>query len=346
MNQDNRKTFYTGLFTLAGIGLFTFLIFYIGSNENLFTSTIKVVTYFENVSGLKEGTNVTYSGINVGSVKDINIVEGNKIEVVMRVETKVRQFIKSDSKVSIVSEGLVGSKVIDISSGSPNLPEIENGAVLVSVKPLTAEDIMKSLKETGDNATLITKDLAEITSRINRGEGTVGQLLSNDSLYQSVNNVLLSFSSQSSNLNKIFSSFGGAVENIAADFGTLTKELNKTVNNLTDITSKLNSNQSFIGTLLTDTAFANNLKKTVESAKITANNLENGAFSFNQNMEALKHNFFFKGYFEDIGYWNKEQFEVEYEKRFRSLKETQNRLDSLNRILNTLEKNIKEKEKE
>ncbi len=343
MNNDFKKNFIVGLFTIVGIGLFTFIIFYIGSNENLFTRTIKVITYFENVSGLKSGTNVTYSGIDVGSVTDINIVEGNKIEVIMRVESKVKKYIKTDSRVSIVSEGLVGSKVIDISAGSPGLHEIENGAVLASIKPLTAEDIMKSLKETGDNATLITKDLADITNRINKGEGTVGQLLTNDSLYESINNVLQSFGTHSKDLNEIFANLGIAISGISNDFDKLTKELNSTVKDLSSITSKLNSNESFIGTLLTDTLFSNNLKETIESARNTAKNLEGGSFSFNQNMEALKHNFFFKGYFEDMGYWDKEKFEVEYDNRMQKLKESQIKLDSLNNLINNYEKKLKEK---
>lgn len=341
MSSDIRKNIMTGIFTLAGVALFTFVIFYIGSNENLFTKTFKLITYFENVSGLKSGTSVTYSGIEVGSVTDINIVAGNRIEVIMRVKQDVKKFIKRDSRVSIVSEGLVGSKVVEISAGSNELPEIESGAVLQSVKPLTAEDIMKSLKETGDNATLITKDLADITNRINRGEGTVGQLLKNDSLYQSVNNVLMSFGSHSKELNSVFSKLGIAISGISTDFDKLTKELNNTVKDLSSITGKLNSNESFIGTLLTDTTFANNLKVTIESAKNTAKNLEGGAFSFNQNMEALKHNFFFKGYFEDLGYWDKEGFEADYENRMKKLHDAQHQLDSLNKVIESLEKKVK-----
>lgn len=339
--ESSRRNILIGMFTITGMALLVFVIFFISRNKNLFSSSLVLKTYFENVSGLQKGTNVSFSGIVAGSVSEINIVSGDKIEVLMDVNSDVCRFIKNDSKVSIVSEGLVGNKIIEISAGSPSSGSVENYSVLQSVKPVTAEEIFRTLKETGENATRITKDLADVTSRVNKGEGTIGQLLKNDSLYNSVSNVMSSFSVYSKNLNKIFSSLGTAIDNITLDFDKLTKELNVTVSGLSEITNKLNSSQSFVGTLLIDTSFANNLKGTIESANKTAKNLEKGAFSFNQNMEALKHNFFFKGYFEDMGYWDKEKFEIESERRTKDLNRAMMKLDSLNKIIEQKEKELK-----
>jgi len=340
MEKTNRNLI-VGVFTIIGLGLLVIAIFFIGSNKNLFSSSFRLKTYFVNVAGLQTGTSVTYAGINVGSVTEINIIKSDQIEVIMSIKTDVRKFIKEDSKVSIVSEGLVGSKIMEISAGSNSSPVVENDAIITSVKPISTEDIMKSLKETSDNAINISKDFADISARINRGEGTIGQLLKNDTMYQSINTVLKNFSTYSKDLNMLFGNMGSAVQKISTDFDALTAELTLSVKNVTEITNKLNSNQSFIGTLLTDTSFANNLKGTIESIKFSATSLEKGAFSFNQNMEALKHNFFFKGYFEDIGYWDKESFEIEYEKRIQQIKRSQKTLDSLQNAIEQKQKELK-----
>ena len=98
-----------------------------------------------------------------------------------------------------------------------------------------------------------------------------------------------------------------------------------------------------MGTLLTDTAFANNIKQALEHINIASKNLEDGAFGFNQNMEALKHNFFFKGYFEDLGYWDRPDFEKKVTPKY--IDEQQKKLYELEKMVKELKKKIEEKEK-
>ena len=64
---------------------------------------------------------------------------------------------------------------------------------LESIKPVEAEDILKSLKETGDNASIVTKDFANIISKVDHGEGTLGQLIYNNSLYNGVDSTMRGF---------------------------------------------------------------------------------------------------------------------------------------------------------
>jgi phospholipid/cholesterol/gamma-HCH transport system substrate-binding protein len=104
----------------------------------------------------------------------------------------------------------------------------------------------------------------------------------------------------------------------------------------------MNSSESIIGTLLTDTVFANNLKEMIYNANKTTSNLEQGSFSFAQNMEALKHNFLFKGYFEDIGYWDKSDFEKSTDKKQLQLKLKEQELNDKEKQLKELEKKLKE----
>ncbi|MBX7046317.1 MAG: MlaD family protein [Ignavibacteria bacterium] len=345
MDVGLRKKVITGVFIVTGITLFIIASFIIGSKTNMFRSTFELGTVFENVGGIKEGNTVTYAGINVGTVDKVKIESPVKVLVTMTIDSKVQQFIKKDSKVSITSEGLVGNKVVSISSGNTNTPSVQSGDVLESVKPVGVEDIIKELKSTGENVNKLTKDLSNIVDSISHGKGTIGQLVNNESLFRSVDSTFRGFASSTQKVDIILAQVSGAVDKFSRNFDGLSNGVSAITQNIGEISAKINSSQSLVGTLLTDTVFANNLKQIVKNTNETTAKLEDGAFSFAQNMEALKHNFLFKGYFEDIGYWEKSDVDkkinaIEEQIRNRikelnekklQLKQIQNQLDSLGR---------------
>ncbi len=194
---------------------------------------------------------------------------------------------------------------------------------------------------------IIVKDLADISNKVNSGEGTLGKLVNNSDIFNNLDSLMQSFSGSSSKINNILSQASDAIELVTDDILNLKGSVELIVENVKDITSKINSSESLVGTLLTDTVFANNIKDIMVNADQTTANLELGSFSFYQNMEALKHNFLFKGYFEDLGYWNKTKFETtmqtketevlnkehELDLRELKLKRFQNQLDSLRNML-------------
>lgn len=341
MEPGKNKKIIVGLFIVLGFILFTVAIFVIGSKENLFTPTFKLNSEFETVIGLKQGASVRMNGISVGKVDNIEIKSKTIVLVEMTLEKSVQKFIKKDSKATISSEGLVGNKIVELIPGSSEAPSIMDNEMLASVKPVEVQDIISGLKETSDNATLITKDLSEITGRINNGEGTLGQLINNDQLYKSVDSSMQSFVSISGNVNQILLKIASAVDNMTGDFTQLTSTIRKITADISEITRKMNSSESIVGTLLTDTLFANNLKSLMLNANLTTKNLENGSFSFAQNMEALKHNFLFKGYFEDIGYWDQADWEKNMDKKGLELRIKEQELIKKEKELNDIEQRLK-----
>jgi phospholipid/cholesterol/gamma-HCH transport system substrate-binding protein len=345
MDVDIRKKIITGVFIIAGLALFLVATFIIGSKTNLFKSTFELNTIFENVGGIKVGNVVTFAGINVGTVDMVSIETPTKVVVSMTIESKIKEFIRKDSKVAITSEGLVGNKVVSISAGADNAPHVENGDFLPSVKPIGVEDIIKDLKSTTENVNGLTKSLSNIVDSVSNGKGTIGQLINNESLFRSVDSTFRTFASSTEKVDAILNKVSTAIDKLSGNFDQLTQTVNVITDNVADVTAKINSSQSLVGTLLTDTTFANNLKMIVKNSNDATAKLEDGAFSFAQNMEALKHNFLFKGYFEDIGYWEKSDvdkkindIEEQIRKRIQELNEKklqlrqiQNQLDSLNK---------------
>lgn len=115
MAKKTINTIKLGVFVTAGFLFLILLLYMIGKNRNLFGPSFILKAQFENVQGLVPGNNVRYSGIEVGTVKRINILNDTVMEVVLVVSDKMKTIIRNNAVVSIGSDGLMGNKVINIS---------------------------------------------------------------------------------------------------------------------------------------------------------------------------------------------------------------------------------------
>ena len=176
-----------GLFVAGGLTLFVLAVFLIGKQKNLFNPVFKLSATFYNVSGLQVGNNIRFSGINVGTVNNIIIINDSTVSVEMLIRKNVRQFIKSDCMVAIGSEGLIGDRLMIITQGSTDAPLVQEGQQLDSKEPVEIDAIMQSLQVTADNATIISGQLAEIMININSGNGTLGRLIKDSTIAENLN---------------------------------------------------------------------------------------------------------------------------------------------------------------
>ena len=172
-----------GIFTFLGLVVLILGIFFIGNQKNLFSSTFGVYGTFKNVSGLQVGNNVRFAGINVGVVEDISIVNDSTVRVDLTLNDDVKKFIKTDSKLSIGSDGLMGDKLVVIAPGGiKSTTPVREGGQLASVNPVDVDRIIKKLTKVADNAADLTDGLASIVNKVNNGKGSIGRLLNNDKL--------------------------------------------------------------------------------------------------------------------------------------------------------------------
>lgn len=347
MGIEKSKLIKLGLLILAGFAVFLFAIFYIGSKESLFEKTFTTYSVFQTVNGLSEGNNVQFAGINVGTIQSIDILASNRVKVVMQIQERYKKFIKKDSEASINSEGLVGNKVLLISGGTPGSTPVDPGDSIKAVAPAQLGDIINNLNESTKEAQKIASEISEIAGKVNRGEGTLGKLVNNSDLFDNIDSLTGNFAASSESINRILNQTSNTVAIVNKDVESLSKSIEVVTKNLGEITGKINSSQSLVGTLLTDTSVANNIKNLIKNTRMTTANLEMASFGFYQNMEALKHNFLFKGYFEDRGYWDESkdeessvtrearilQKEGELDMRESELRDAQNNLEELQRQL-------------
>lgn len=191
-----------GLFIAGGLAIFVIAIFIIGKQKNLFNPVFRLTTTFYNVSGLQVGNNIRFSGINVGTVDNIDIINDSAVKVDMLIKKEVKRFIKSDCIVAIGSEGIIGDRLLIISQGSPDSPLVKEGQNLASAEPVEINAIMSGLQVTIGNAQIISQQLAEIMVNLNSGNGALGRLIRDTTMAEDFSQTMVNIKNSSHGLNE------------------------------------------------------------------------------------------------------------------------------------------------
>lgn len=256
MKKKSGSNWKLGVFVTAGLMLFIVTIYYVGKQKNLFGSTFHLKSTFKSVSGLKEGNNVRFSGINVGTVNTIQLATDTSVIVDIVVRKEYQQFIKTDAMTSVGSDGLMGDKVFVITSGNTagqaNSQTVKNNDMLVSKVAIEMEDVMKSLKSSVDNAGIITAQLAEFSVKMNNGNGPLSKLISDEKLASSLKSTI-------SNLEASSEQFAVFTTNL--NDGELGKSLDSTLLNIKGATKGLNENMEAVQSNFLLKGFFNKKKK-------------------------------------------------------------------------------------
>lgn len=312
MTHETSKNIRVGAFVIIGTGLLIFCLYLIGSKQNLFGSTFQLKSQFKNVNGLMAGNNVRFSGIDIGTVESVEIVNDSTVNVTMVIEDKVQAHIKKNSMAMVGTDGLMGNKLINIISAKEPASSVEDGDFLKSKSPLGTEEMMRTLDITNENVKDITVDLKRIVQRLNN-PNTLWSILSDSILADNIKQAIVNIKVTGARTAVITGDLNRIVQHVKEGKGTIgalltdtsfSSRLNQSIVNIqliTDslalvtgdmryITTKVKKGEGAIGTVLMDTTFVNNLNKTMENAK-------NGTKGFDDNMEALKHNILLRNYF-------------------------------------------------
>jgi phospholipid/cholesterol/gamma-HCH transport system substrate-binding protein len=302
-----------GLFVVIGTLILLAALYFIGNRQHIFSNNIQVYAVFHNVNGLQLGNNVRYSGINVGTVSKIEMLNNKEIVVQMMIEEKTGAFIKKDAIASISSDGLVGSMVVNILPGKENLSVVISGDTIITHRKIGAEDMLSTLSVTNENAALLTADLLKITSKILRGEGALGALITDSLLTQDIRATLVNLKQTTYGANQLVGSMnyklskidikksamglllndtilGNQVKNMFLQLESSGSNISETTKILSRMVSEMSTAESTFNYLIKNET----LPKTIDSTMLE---IKEASQKLNKNMEALKHNFLFRGYF-------------------------------------------------
>lgn len=312
MEKSANQKIKLGVLVLLGLLLFIAAVYFIGNKKNMFGQTSELTAVFNNVNGLLVGNNVRYSGINVGTVRAIEMENDTVIRVTMILQTKILQHIKKDAVAIISSDGLVGNMIININPGRNSKESVQPGDTVKTFSRVKTDDMMETLSVTNENAALLTADLLKISHQIIQGKGTLGVLL-NDTLIakdlkQTLNYLKITTKGTTESvqkLNQLLASLQNENNVIGVLNDTLVAgQLKRTVANLDQSSAKLqvvltNLNETVTNIKEGDGAlnYLTNDPTLVKQIDSTMTNLNQASEQLNEDLEALKHNYFFRGYF-------------------------------------------------
>jgi phospholipid/cholesterol/gamma-HCH transport system substrate-binding protein len=230
MKKKSGFTWKLGMFVTIGFALFVSTIYYVGKQKNLFGSTFRLRSQFKTVSGLKVGNNVRFSGINVGTVDGIELITDSTVMVELIIQKHVQQFIKTDARASIGSDGLMGDKVLTISPAIVTAliasSIVKDNDLIGSKNAIEMEDIMNSIKTSVDNAGVITAQLAEFTYKMNNGNGALSKLMTDQQLGNSLKGTISNLQASSGQFAKFTTKLNdGKIDSTLANLQTGTKGL-------------------------------------------------------------------------------------------------------------------------
>lgn len=307
MAKSNSQKVRVGIFVVVGTILLVGALYFIGSRQHIFTKNIQLYAVFDNVNGLILGNTVRYSGINVGTVTKIEMTEVGKITIEMTVEEKAAYFIKKDAVASISSDGLVGSMVVNILPGNQQQEgNVVSGDYIQVSSKVSMDDMLGTLNMTSEN-------LAKITHEILLGEGALGVLINDTIMAQNIQQTLMELKKTSegtglamAKINQIISKINydesaaavvlsdtaaaNQIRKVFANLENSSEDVNAITKNLDSYITEIKSGKGALNHLTQDEAFVKEIDSTMIQIKEASEKL-------NENMEALQHNFFFRGFF-------------------------------------------------
>ena len=258
MNKGSGYQWKLGMFVIIGLILFVGTIYFVGKQKNLFGSTFELYSKFNSVNGLEVGNNVRLSGINIGTVDEIEFLTDTSVVIKLVIKDEVRKYIKKDAIASINSDGLMGDKVLTISSGKNAKAIVENSNYIASKQSIEMDDLMVSVKKSVDNAGIITAQLAQFSYSMNNGNGALSRLVSDEE-------------------------FGNSIKIMVNNLENSSTEFKK-------FTVNMNNGKGALSKLVSD----ERMGKVIDS---TLTNVKTATKGMNEVIEAAKNNFLLKGYF-------------------------------------------------
>ena len=241
-----------GALILVALIILAIAILKLGQSGNLFGKRYHLVSFVGNVSGLRIGGPVTIAGQLAGSIDDIRFLPpdadtAHNLKIVLQVNQSLQSQVRTDSRAKIKTQGLLGDKVLDISVGTPKFRPLKEGDTLLIAPAVDYEAVVQQASGIMGQVADVTRDLKRVTDQINRGQGTLGQLLTNRTLYDQLNATLDRTSALMSRLENPRGTIGRLL-----DDPTLYNSLNRAVASADSIITGMNRSNGTLAKLLKD----------------------------------------------------------------------------------------------
>jgi phospholipid/cholesterol/gamma-HCH transport system substrate-binding protein len=256
--------------TLALLTLFV-TVFFAGNIQNLFSPKIQIKAEIKDIRGLRKGAPVWISGIEVGSVKNIDLNPEHGTLVAMLINKGAAKFIKKDSKASVLTMGLLGDKYIEISDGSAQAEPIKPGDMIQGTTQLEIQDIVNASSESIQKVTGFMDKFGSFIEKIEKGEGTIAKFLTDPSIYNNMRDTTKTLSM----ILKDFKESEGTMKLLMKD-PSLYNKLLSTTSSLEEFSRKLNKGQGTLKRLAEDPQLYENLDTASKQLSLILKRIDSG----------------------------------------------------------------------
>lgn len=248
----------------------------LGEAGNLFAKRYTLVAFVENASGLRIGGGVSVAGQLAGSIKEIQFLPpdadtARNLRVLIEVDRSLSPQVRMDSRAKIKTIGLLGDKVFDISPGTPKFLPLKEGDTLIVVPSSDYEAVVAQASAAINDVASLTRDLKGVAGAMSRGEGTLGQLVTNRSLYDQLNSTLAATNALMARLENPRGTIGRLLNDPALYYS-----LNRTVAAADTLISQMASGNGSMGRLFRDDSLYLNLVSVVQKADSLVGGMSNG----------------------------------------------------------------------
>jgi phospholipid/cholesterol/gamma-HCH transport system substrate-binding protein len=297
-----------GLTVLFASVTLAVLIFVMSGTGGWFTRKITLRSYLDNAGGLRQGAPVRLAGVDIGNVTRIQIVGGNPltpVEVTMKVNTKYSFNLRKDSVTLLATAGVLGETYVDVDSSSAKGPEATDGDTLATRNQPDIQDVVRATQGTLQNMDALLKRLDHIVAFIESGQGSIGKVIFDPTLYDRLNATVTEFKGLVDDIQSGKGSLGplltsdeaykkaiGAIDKLNAivddlqqgkgSAGKLLKDpalyenANKTIANVRQLTDDINAGKGALGKMTHDQEFAARLQTTMNNLASLTERLEKG----------------------------------------------------------------------
>lgn len=180
-----------GILVIMSFALLALAIFLVSGQAGFFVPKYSVTAYFQNANNLRSGAEVSLEGVPIGNVTKVAVSKeadpAKAVEAVMKIDERYKSIIRTDSKVSISTIGLLGDSKVDITRGTEAGKVIEDGGTLQGSEEGDIRRIVEGANDVVANFQVLSEDFKKITDRIDRGEGTLGKFLTDTAIYDNAN---------------------------------------------------------------------------------------------------------------------------------------------------------------
>lgn len=346
MSSSRKMT--VGLFLAAGVLLFTVGLFLIGDRRLLFSKSLNLHAQFKEVSGLQIGSKVLVAGMDAGEVEAISVppIPEGKFQVRFRVLEKFRPVLRTDSVATIEMDGLVGNKILQVGAGSSAGAEVGDGDTVQSREPLEISDVIRQavdtveyargavddikggvdtavetladinrsavelisdvggdVKKITETGTKVAQDVRDVVDGVKAGRGTVGRLVTDDSLYAHLRGTMQEIEQAAQNLKQSSADMQEFASELKS--GNIARNAELTVENIRAMSDKgKEAMANLFPSRSGGESMATSLRQTLASTQEATSDMA-------ENMEALKRNWFFRGFFKRRGFFDMDAVSVD-----------------------------------